>query len=147
MNESCDVLKIICKEHAAKSHGLGHRHCVHDLLGAVKKLQEALLRWYDQGVKSLALQQKAYRVWVSEIMLQQTRAEKVKEYYAKWIDKYPTLAQLAASSLDDVHGMSEISPVAGTQRSVVLILALWSGLGYYSRATRLREGAIYVQEK
>ncbi len=59
-----------------------------------------------------------YRVWLSEIMLQQTQVATVKAYYARFLDRFPDVDALAAASLDDV-------------------LALWSGLGYYSRARNL----------
>ncbi|TAG25125.1 MAG: A/G-specific adenine glycosylase [Burkholderiales bacterium] len=59
-----------------------------------------------------------YRVWLSEIMLQQTQVITVKEYYARFLKRFPTVADLAAASQDDV-------------------LALWAGLGYYSRARNL----------
>ena len=63
-----------------------------------------------------------YRVWVSEVMLQQTRVDVVVPYYARFIRRFPTLAALAAAPLDEV-------------------LALWSGLGYYSRARNLHRAA------
>jgi A/G-specific adenine glycosylase len=74
------------------------------------------------------VQLRAYRVWVSEIMLQQTRVETVKEYYRKWIQKWPTMNDFVKATLEEVH-------------------AIWAGLGYYSRATRLLEGAKVVMEK
>jgi A/G-specific adenine glycosylase len=63
-----------------------------------------------------------YRVWLSEIMLQQTQVATVLPYYARFLDRFPTVAALAAAPLDDV-------------------LALWSGLGYYSRARNLHRCA------
>lgn len=68
------------------------------------------------------LERRAYQVWISEIMLQQTRVAAVIEYWNKWMDKWPTIHDLAAASADDV-------------------LAAWRGLGYYSRATRIHEAA------
>lgn len=59
-----------------------------------------------------------YRVWLSEVMLQQTQVTTVLDYYARFLQRFPTVAGLAAAPLDDV-------------------LALWSGLGYYSRARNL----------
>jgi A/G-specific adenine glycosylase len=56
-----------------------------------------------------------YRVWLSEVMLQQTRVETVRPYYRRWLERFPTLQALAAAPLDDV-------------------LKAWEGLGYYSRA-------------
>ncbi len=69
-----------------------------------------------------------YRVWVSEVMLQQTRMEVVLGYYQRFIELFPTVACLARASLDDVT-------------------AAWSGLGYYRRARMLREGAIDVMAR
>jgi A/G-specific adenine glycosylase len=66
-----------------------------------------------------------YRVWVSEVMLQQTRVEVVRDYFARWMQMLPTLRSLAAADEEQVLG-------------------LWQGLGYYSRARRLREGANFV---
>ncbi|KAJ6788387.1 hypothetical protein PWT90_04647 [Aphanocladium album] len=68
------------------------------------------------------LEKRAYEVWISEIMLQQTRVAVVVEYWNRWMDKWPTIQDLAAASADDV-------------------LAAWRGLGYYSRATRIHEAA------
>ncbi|CAO2653506.1 Nn.00g029170.m01.CDS01 [Neocucurbitaria sp. VM-36] len=68
------------------------------------------------------LAKRAYEVWVSEVMLQQTRVSTVIPYFNKWISKWPTVQDLAEANHDDV-------------------LSVWKGLGYYSRATRLHEGA------
>jgi len=69
-----------------------------------------------------ALAKRAYEVWVSEIMLQQTRVSVVIPYFNNWIGRWPTIQDLAAANQEDV-------------------LATWKGLGYYSRATRLLEAA------
>jgi A/G-specific adenine glycosylase len=69
-----------------------------------------------------ALAERAYEIWVSEIMLQQTRVSVVIAYFNNWITKWPTIEDLAAATQDEV-------------------LAAWKGLGYYSRATRLHEAA------
>lgn len=69
-----------------------------------------------------------YRVWVSEVMLQQTRMEVVLSYYERFLARFPTLAHLAAATDDDVT-------------------AAWSGLGYYRRARMLRDGAAAVMER
>lgn len=68
------------------------------------------------------LSKRAYEVWISEIMLQQTRVSTVCEYFKKWMIKFPTIQALANSEKEDV-------------------LACWKGLGYYSRATRILEAA------
>lgn len=92
----------------------------------------ALLAWYDRlsvalpwrGAGGLSQDDPryAYRVWLSEIMLQQTQIETVKPYYARFLEAYPTVEALAAAPLDDV-------------------LKLWEGLGYYSRARNLHRAA------
>ena len=66
-----------------------------------------------------------YRVWVSEIMLQQTRVETVIPYFERWMERFPSIASLAAASLQEV-------------------LAVWEGLGYYSRARSLHRAAQIV---
>ena len=84
-----------------------------------------LLDWYDRhGRKDLPwqLERTPYRVWVSEIMLQQTQVRTVIGYFERFVAALPTLAELAAASEDRV-------------------LALWSGLGYYSRARNLLRAA------
>lgn len=69
-----------------------------------------------------------YRVWVSEIMLQQTQMDVVLRYYTRFLERFPTLPALAAASDHDV-------------------MAVWSGLGYYRRARMLRAGAADVMER
>ena len=69
-----------------------------------------------------------YHVWVSEVMLQQTRMEVVVPYFERFLERFPTLAALAAATDRDV-------------------MATWSGLGYYRRARMLREGAAAVMER
>ena len=92
----------------------------------IKKIQKNILRWFEQnGRHHLAWRQTddAYKIYVSEIMLQQTQVERVaKEYYPKFLKRFPTLESLAKSSLEEV-------------------LKLWSGLGYYSRARNLHKCA------
>jgi A/G-specific adenine glycosylase len=82
---------------------------------------DALLCWFDQhGRHDLPWQhpRSPYFVWLSEIMLQQTQVATVKAYFVRFIARFPTLAALAQAQLDD-------------------LLALWAGLGYYSRARNL----------
>ena len=82
-----------------------------------------LLRWYDCAARDLPwrLDKDPYRIWVSEVMLQQTRVEVVKNYYERWMGRYPTAEILAKSSDEEV-------------------LQYWQGLGYYSRARNLLRG-------
>src|ERR1019366_80471 len=83
-----------------------------------------LLAWYARGHRDLPWRHSRdpYAIWVSEIMLQQTRAQAVIPYYRRFLARFPTVAALAAAAEDDV-------------------LALWSGLGYYSRVRNLRRAA------
>ncbi|MDF2571340.1 MAG: mutY 1 [Sporomusa sp.] len=82
-----------------------------------------LLDWYYQNARDLPWRndKNAYKIWVSEIMLQQTRVEVVKDYYKRWIERFPTLEALAEASEQEV-------------------LNYWQGLGYYSRARNLLLG-------
>ena len=90
-------------------------------------IAQKILDWYAIHARELPWRQnpEPYAVWVSEIMLQQTRMETVLPYYQRWMDAFPTLAALAEADLQDV-------------------LKLWEGLGYYSRARNLHKAAQIV---
>ncbi|KAJ7332810.1 hypothetical protein JRQ81_014990 [Phrynocephalus forsythii] len=98
----------------------------------IKAFQKSLLTWYNKCKRDLPWRKlasdetdadrRAYAVWVSEIMLQQTQVASVIGYYNRWMQKWPTLQELSKASLEEVN-------------------ELWSGLGYYSRGKRLQEGA------
>jgi A/G-specific adenine glycosylase len=90
-------------------------------------LRQRLIEWYLREQRSLPWRESrdAYRIWVSESMLQQTRVETVLGYWPRFVERFPTLVDLAESDEDDV-------------------LAVWSGLGYYSRARKLRAAAQVV---
>ncbi len=90
----------------------------------------ALLRWWDEsGRKHLPWQQQKsrYRVWLSEVMLQQTQVATVVPYFERFIESYPDVVALANADDDEV-------------------LHLWSGLGYYSRARNLHKAAKQVRD-
>jgi len=89
----------------------------------LKKIADDLLKWYDHAARDLLWRQDKdpYKIWVSEIMLQQTRVEAVKPYYERWINRYPDAQTLADSSEEEV-------------------LRYWQGLGYYARARNLLRG-------
>ena len=93
-------------------------------------LTAALLDWYDRCARVLPWRgfHDAYRTWVSEAMLQQTRVETVLSYYDRFLERFPTLASLAEAPEADV-------------------LKLWEGLGYYSRARNLHNGAMDVMQQ
>ncbi len=97
----------------------------------LNKLRHGLLAWYDQSRRQLPWRRDVdpYRVWVSEIMLQQTRVAAVLEHYARFMHRFPTVQALAAAR--------EAS-----------VLAAWSGLGYYHRARRMHQAAkMIVRER
>ena len=95
----------------------------------LKKLPGALLPWYDAGHRDLPWRRdrEPYHIWLSEIMLQQTRVEAVKGYYTRFLESLPTIADLAVCDDDALH-------------------KLWEGLGYYSRVRNLKKAAIRIME-
>lgn len=93
-------------------------------------ISSLLLTWYESNARSLPWRGRAdsYAVWVSEIMLQQTRVETVIPYFERWMRRFPTLESLAGASQQDV-------------------LVAWEGLGYYSRARNLQYTAQIIMDK
>ena len=87
-------------------------------------MHSELLNWFYQNKRTLPWRRgrTPYRVWVSEIMLQQTQVNTVIPYYKKWIKKYPTLKSFKESNFDDV-------------------IKIWEGLGYYSRCHNMFNAA------
>ena len=96
----------------------------------VHPLTEALLAWYAGHARALPWRgsRDAYAVWVSEIMLQQTRVESVVPYFERWMQRFPTVQALAQAPQEEV-------------------LAAWEGLGYYSRARNLHRAARRIVEE
>ena len=90
---------------------------------------ERLLHWYDQNKRSLPWRENPtpYQTWVSEIMLQQTRVEAVKEYYLRFMKELPDNKALAEATEDRY-------------------MKLWEGLGYYSRVRNLHKAAVVIEE-
>lgn len=95
----------------------------------LKRLPDVLLPWFDENKRDLPWRQdkNPYHIWLSEIMLQQTRVEAVKGYYARFLAELPTVAALAACDDDRLH-------------------KLWEGLGYYSRVRNLKKAAQVVMD-
>lgn len=93
-------------------------------------IAQRLLDWYDQHAAELPWRasKDPYRIWLSEIMLQQTQIDTVIPYYTRFLDAYPTVTDLAAASLDEV-------------------LKMWEGLGYYSRARNMHRAARQVADE
>ncbi len=90
----------------------------------LRRFRTALLSWYDLHRRDLPWRRDhdPYHVWVSEIMLQQTRVAAVLDHYARFMKKFPTVQSLAAAR-------------------EATVLAIWSGLGYYHRARRMHQAA------
>jgi len=93
----------------------------------LRRLPGALLPWYEKNKRDLPWRRtkEPYHVWLSEIMLQQTRVEAVKGYYARFLDALPTIADVSRCEDERLH-------------------KLWEGLGYYSRVRNLKKAAIAV---
>ena len=89
-----------------------------------------LLSWYRANKRALPWRENkdAYRIWISEIMLQQTRVEAVKPYFFRFMEHFPTVEALANAPDEE-------------------LLKCWEGLGYYSRARNLKKAAIVIMEE
>lgn len=89
-----------------------------------------ILNWYNINKRDLPWRntRNPYYIWISEVVLQQTRVDQGKQYYLKFIDSFPDISNLATASEDEV-------------------LKLWQGLGYYSRARNLHRGAKQIIEQ
>jgi A/G-specific adenine glycosylase len=96
----------------------------------IRVFREDLLDWYDEHKREMPWRETddPYAIWVSEIMLQQTRVDTVRDYYRRFLEAFPTVEALAAAERDEV-------------------LKLWEGLGYYSRARYLHEAAQQVVDE
>lgn len=94
------------------------------------QLPMPLLAWYGENARALPwrLSPEPYRVWVSEIMLQQTRVAAVLDYYRRFLDALPTVEALALCPQEE-------------------LMKLWQGLGYYSRARNLQKAARQIMEE
>ena len=101
-----------------------------DHLELLSGLPAVLLPWYQENKRDLPWRhdRDPYHIWVSEIMLQQTRVEAVRGYYARFLEKLPTIAHLAQADDELLH-------------------KLWEGLGYYTRVKNLKKAAMVVMDK
>ena len=97
------------------------------IMGMRNEQVENILMWYKTNKRDLIFRRTKdpYWIWVSEVMAQQTQIATMLPYYSRWMEKYPTIADLAKAEIQDVY-------------------ALWHGLGYYNRATNLVKGAQYI---
>lgn len=99
-------------------------------LGRLEDIAPPLLKWYDKNRRILPWREEPtpYRVWISEIMLQQTRVEAVKPYFERFMKELP-----------------DIGALAGAEEET--LLKLWEGLGYYNRVRNLQKAAIQILER
>ena len=89
-----------------------------------------LLKWYSQSARTLPWRERPepYNVWISEIMLQQTRVEAVKPYFERFLKEFPNIGELARAEEDR-------------------LLKAWEGLGYYNRVKNMQKAAVLVMEQ
>lgn len=99
-------------------------------LGDISEIPKPLLKWYDENKRILPWREDTapYRVWVSEIMLQQTRVEAVKPYFERFMKALPDIRSLADAEEE-------------------MLLKLWEGLGYYNRVRNLQKAAVQIMEE
>jgi len=95
-----------------------------------KNFTLSILTWYNKQKRILPFRDidDPYKIWLSEVMLQQTQIETVIPYFQKWINKYPTITSVAAAEQE-------------------LLLKLWEGLGYYSRCRNFHKATKIVVGK
>ena len=93
-------------------------------MSGIRRVRAPLLAWYDAHKRDLLWRSSRdpYAIWISEAMLQQTRVETVIPYWERFLETFPTVESLAAADIDDVY-------------------AVWTGLGYYSRARNPKHAA------
>lgn len=96
----------------------------------IQQIRQPIITWYQENGRELPWRKdkNPYFIWLSEIMLQQTRIEAVKNYYERFITELPTIQKLAEVEEER-------------------LLKLWEGLGYYNRARNLKKAAMVIQEK
>ena len=96
----------------------------------IASFQEKLLAWYDKEKRDLPWRRSnnPYHIWVSEIMLQQTRVDTVIPYYHRFLETFPTIESLANAQEEE-------------------LLKVWEGLGYYSRVRNMQKAAIQIMEE
>ncbi len=93
----------------------------------IRRVQELLPPWFEQSARKLPWRgiDDPYRIWLSEVMLQQTRVDQARPYYEKFVDKYPSIEDLALADRDE-------------------LMRDWEGLGYYARARNVHRAALMV---
>src|SRR5881409_2548213 len=121
---------VVCTYNAASAPFAMDRQRVPVTRGDILQFRRRLLHWYDRHKRDLPWRQDrdAYRVWLSEIMLPQTRVAAVLEHYPEFVKRFPSVQRLARARESSV-------------------LAAWSGLGYYRRARMLHRAAQEIVTK
>lgn len=124
-------MTLLEKKHnkAGESQRKRHVSLAPELRIRSPSLGERLVAWFDQNRRAMPWRETRdpYAIWVSEVMLQQTRVETVVPYYLRFLERFPTVERLACAREEEV-------------------LSLWSGLGYYRRARSLHAGARKVRD-
>ena len=94
--------------------------------------EKNILNWYVENKRDLPWRKKEnqnfYRIWISEVMLQQTQVETARPYYHRWLKRFPNTQAVANASEDEV-------------------LKLWEGLGYYARARNFKSACEWIQNE
>lgn len=120
---------LVPEEHSVSAH---IHETFRNSLGKYKleDIPIPLLKWYDKNRRILPWREEPtpYRVWISEIMLQQTRVEAVKPYFERFMKVFPDIAALADAEEET-------------------LLKMWEGLGYYNRARNLQKAAVQIREE
>ncbi len=126
MTVNAPVPIVLSEEEETAVHETLRKNLGKNKLGAICI---PLLKWYDKNRRILPWRETPtpYRVWVSEIMLQQTRVEAVKSYFERFMKALPDINDLAEAEEED-------------------LLKLWEGLGYYNRARNLQKAAIQIEK-
>ena len=124
-------VKVLAYECEVEADSIAISKEVPVLLGQenLHQMAEPLVKWYRESKRDLPWRDIAdpYRIWISEIMLQQTRVEAVKPFYARFLNELPDVSDLARASEDK-------------------LLKLWEGLGYYNRVRNMQKAAIQIME-
>lgn len=123
---------VIARDCAVTEDSMAIKDDVPVVLGnpLLYEMRDPLIQWYRSAKRDLPWRKDKgpYHIWVSEIMLQQTRVEAVKEYYKRFLEVLPTVKDLAEASEDE-------------------LLKLWEGLGYYNRVRNMQEAAKEIMEQ
>ncbi len=122
-------VKVLAYDCSVTSDSMIIRNPVPVMLSALERAADPLLEWYDSSRRILPWREdpSPYHVWVSEIMLQQTRVEAVRPYYDRFTKALPDIAALAQAGEEE-------------------LLKLWEGLGYYNRVRNLKKAAQRIME-